>query len=740
MNVTPNRGGGGGRWCALLLGLGAAALLAPDPIARAQNAPAVGTPDPSPSSAIPGSLPHARQGFVTRRVPSSYRPDGEAPVPPGGIFELVEYPSPVGNLSAYITPDPGDGRRRPALIWAHGGFGGIGSWLWEEPDYLEAFRDAGFVVFCPSWRGENDNPGTFELFYGEVDDALAAIDHVRSLPHVDPDRVYMAGHSTGGTITMLAASSTDKLRAAFSFGGAPDIGRVLGDGAGYGNTPFPHDDERESRLRSAIHFVAALRTPTLYVEGSDSFYVDDAREMMRRAQAHKAPFRAYIIPGGDHFNIVQPLSALLAERLTMDTRDDSIIPFTEAEALQAFERHVQALIDGERTADRDEWRNLLTGAVDQLQIGRALRLGAAATRRFPEDAQIAYFHGAALAFMHHRESARVALERAHALAPHDIDILIELVDLSWNSNQLDKVRSYLDKALTIAPDHEGLLDLRADLERQQRVRAGQALVPDVGTAGAVAHEFLAEMRDSPISAIKRHVSRDLIRDSVDGMAQALGDERRDTENPDLEGFYRGVSAGIEERGDELGIVTYYGFEVVSEESEAEGGGDPGTIVVTAQIITESVWTRRKVEQIDQARNNPSLARLQDEGVMAIASGLDPADRRAWYRRLLDQPPTPYTIHLQMKMQRDPKDRWLIRDVNVNGRLWLSQMGSVIGPVLASGLMKKPRPRRSKAEALGRIVGRLLFPVIGVVLLIVWIRRTRARYPTHATRGRSRRGP
>ncbi len=51
-------------------------------------------------------------------------------------------------------------------------------------------------------EGENDNPGQFELFYGEVDDAVAAIDYLRSVPYVDPSRIYLAGHSTGGSITL----------------------------------------------------------------------------------------------------------------------------------------------------------------------------------------------------------------------------------------------------------------------------------------------------------------------------------------------------------------------------------------------------------------------------------------------------------------------------------------------------------------------------------------------------------
>ena len=136
-----------------------------------------------------------------------FESDGEAPAPPDEEnFDLIKYTSPAGEMSAYLTPDPGDGKRHPAMVWAKGGFGGIGDFLWGEQNRLndqsaQAFRDAGIVLMCPSFRGENENLGQFELFYGEVDDFIAAIEHVKSLPYVDPERVYIGGHSIGGTIT-----------------------------------------------------------------------------------------------------------------------------------------------------------------------------------------------------------------------------------------------------------------------------------------------------------------------------------------------------------------------------------------------------------------------------------------------------------------------------------------------------------------------------------------------------------
>jgi pimeloyl-ACP methyl ester carboxylesterase len=296
----------------------------------------------------PNDLMKARAGFQTRVSPNpNFKTDGPAQPPPRGIYQLIRYPSPAGKLAAYLSPDPGDGKKHPAIVWAKGGFGGIGSFLWGvgSNQHPEAFRKAGFIVMCPSWRGENDNPGQFELFYGEVDDAVAAVEYVARLPYVDSSRIYMAGHSTGGTITLLAAEATDKLRAAFPLGGAPDIERVLA-GPGYGNTPFDNRDQKELQLRSPILYVETLRCPTFYFEGThdpdgrrDQFgYLPDAARMEEKARKANVSLRVYPVEGGTHFTIIGPVTNLLAKKLLADTGPRCNITITADEVNQAFAR------------------------------------------------------------------------------------------------------------------------------------------------------------------------------------------------------------------------------------------------------------------------------------------------------------------------------------------------------------------------------------------------------------------
>jgi dipeptidyl aminopeptidase/acylaminoacyl peptidase len=80
----------------------------------------------------------------------------------------------------------------------------------------------GFVMLIPMLRGENGNPGHFEAYYSEVDDIIAAGHFVRSLPYVDPNRVFLAGHSVGAILTVLTAMRPSPYKAGAALDGYLD--------------------------------------------------------------------------------------------------------------------------------------------------------------------------------------------------------------------------------------------------------------------------------------------------------------------------------------------------------------------------------------------------------------------------------------------------------------------------------------------------------------------------------------
>jgi dienelactone hydrolase len=286
----------------------------------------------------PVPLMQARAGFQTNIVNPQQIATGPALAPPADKLQVVRYNSAVGPLVAYLTLAPRDERKHPAVVWARPSFGGIGANEWEDNSPPMIFARAGFVVLCPSWRGENDNPGKHEQFFGEVDDAVAAIDYVAALPYVNPSRIYMVGESEGGTLTLLTVEATTKLRAAFTLGGSPDFGKDLGPFGAFadGDTPFNPRDKKEKRLRSAIDFIHHVRTPTFYIDGSDSGEsLEDAQKMEERARKAGAPVSVLILE--ERHEITTSVCKFIAAKIKADAEGSAGISITVTELQKAYD-------------------------------------------------------------------------------------------------------------------------------------------------------------------------------------------------------------------------------------------------------------------------------------------------------------------------------------------------------------------------------------------------------------------
>jgi acetyl esterase/lipase len=293
-------------------------------------APAPGDPD------LKRTLPEARRGFTTRpnRQAAAREP---VPQPPPRLFRAVRYDSPAGKLAAYLSPDPGDGKKHPAILWITGGdCNSIDEGCWKEgppsnDQSASAFRKAGIPMMFPSLRGGNDNPGTKEGFFGEVDDVLAAAEYLAGQEFVDPKRLYLGGHSTGGTLVLLVAESSDRFRAVFSFGPAED---VSGYPAEY--TPFNTRDRREVELRSPGRWLHSVQSPTFVFEGTRQGNLTSLQRMAKASTDPKAHF--YTVQGATHFSILAPTTRLLAAKVLADDGPETNITFTEEELNRAFGR------------------------------------------------------------------------------------------------------------------------------------------------------------------------------------------------------------------------------------------------------------------------------------------------------------------------------------------------------------------------------------------------------------------
>jgi dienelactone hydrolase len=198
----------------------------------------------------------------------------------------------------------------------------------DNDQSASAFRKAGIVMMYPSLRGGNDNPGVKEGFFGEVDDVRAAADYLAKQDFVDPRRIYLGGHSTGGTLAVLAAESTDRFRAVFSFG-------PVADARDYDPKYLPFDirDRREGELRAPVRWLHSIRNPVFVLEGTGG-NIDALKEMARASRNPLVHF--YPVKGANHFSILAPVTRVVADKILRDSGPKVNLNFTEAELNQLF--------------------------------------------------------------------------------------------------------------------------------------------------------------------------------------------------------------------------------------------------------------------------------------------------------------------------------------------------------------------------------------------------------------------
>jgi pimeloyl-ACP methyl ester carboxylesterase len=146
---------------------------------------------------------------------------------------------------------------------------------------------------------------------------------------VDPKRVYLGGHSTGGTLALLVAEMTDQFRAVFCFGPVDDV-------SGYPKefTPFNTGNDKEVELRSPGYWLNSITSPTWVIEGTVDGNIGSLRAMKR---ANKNPQVHFVsVKGADHFSVLGPMNGVIAGQITKDTGAACNINLTSEDASALF--------------------------------------------------------------------------------------------------------------------------------------------------------------------------------------------------------------------------------------------------------------------------------------------------------------------------------------------------------------------------------------------------------------------
>lgn len=100
------------------------------------------------------------------------------------------------------------GEKLPIAIVCHG----IMAWIASVRHYAVELATLGYAAYCFDFNGGSvmnslsDGRTEDMTVSTEMADLEAVIEHVRSLPYVDPDRIFLAGCSQGGFVSAMVAS------------------------------------------------------------------------------------------------------------------------------------------------------------------------------------------------------------------------------------------------------------------------------------------------------------------------------------------------------------------------------------------------------------------------------------------------------------------------------------------------------------------------------------------------------
>ena len=181
-------------------------------------------------------------------------------------YDALVFPS--GGEEIYgqiLIPDRAFGKRRPCVLMFHG-FAGFGRF----DDIGQALCRAGCVVLIPHHRGAWGSQGKYSIS-NCVQDAAELVRHVKSSAfrkqyHIDPNAVFLVGHSMGGNTVLNAAA-----------GGADVRGIVMLAPCDIG-TMFRSTSKNEMRNFMIDNGLEVLRT-----DGFEAVYADLGRHAERYA-------------------------------------------------------------------------------------------------------------------------------------------------------------------------------------------------------------------------------------------------------------------------------------------------------------------------------------------------------------------------------------------------------------------------------------------------------------------------
>jgi dipeptidyl-peptidase 4 len=259
---------------------------------------------------LPKAVVRGEGGAVIAEIPTT--PDPDIAALKLRAPEVVSFKGPsghtlYGSLLKPRTMEPG--RKYPVVVMVYGGPGAQSVLNYWSPRLLwNHLADRNLVVFEMDNRGtEGRGPAFEEPIYGrlgdvELEDQLAGLDYLKTLPFTDVSRAAIHGHSYGGTMTLLAML---KAPGRFQVGvaGAPVTDQRLYD-TGYTERYMGLLDQNAAgyESRDLTKYAKNLQGKLFLIHSlmDENVHFQNTAQMIDALVAADKPFDMMVFPGERH--------------------------------------------------------------------------------------------------------------------------------------------------------------------------------------------------------------------------------------------------------------------------------------------------------------------------------------------------------------------------------------------------------------------------------------------------------
>lgn len=251
-------------------------------------------------------------------------------------------------LSGTLSIPDGDAAKIPAIVLVHGSGaetrdGGTPA----NPTFLllaNALANRGIAVLRYDKRGIGKSTGVpTEDWHPLGDDVRAAVAFLKRQPRIDARRIFVLGHSEGGTVVPLVANSLHVRGIVLMAAPALPLHDILMQ---QGLDRMSAHEQQQLRAAFASYdnvvpaaVLARVRVPMLLLQGSKDGQVlaTDFPHLVRGAGRSREPFRAMVLSGDDHLFDAIPQTQTLQRAADLSTPYplDARVPRAIAEFIAA---------------------------------------------------------------------------------------------------------------------------------------------------------------------------------------------------------------------------------------------------------------------------------------------------------------------------------------------------------------------------------------------------------------------